>query len=252
MADLDLDRDVAGHAVRQIYQDFRVALTGVVRSFAAPVSRAVVRFVVRFTGTDMKPHDEPDAQDVPVIYPSGGGYGLWFPMEEDDPVVVLAQDGAPFGFYDSGQPAQTKAGGASHTYGCAVAFPGGRVSNTAVPTLPPNDPGTGLTGSVDKTAAVIFRGAGKPTPAELGTVAVVAANPAGGVLLGTDDPLLATLGAARLTDPVAASVDGAALLNAMATSLASLGFPVPPPVLAAGLANLGTISGASAKVMLEP
>lgn len=186
MPEVDLKRDVVDAAVNAIYQDFRVALTGVVRSFAASTSRAVVRFVVRFTGTDMKPHDEPDAQDVQVIHQSGDGYGFWHDVAKDDPVVVLAQDGAPFGFYNSGQPAQSRTGGASHTYGCAVAFPGGRVSSAASPTPPPNAPGEAVLGGGDLTSAVVFRRAGGPSPAELGTVVINAAGPTASIKAGGD------------------------------------------------------------------
>lgn len=246
MPEVDLKRDVVDAAVNAIYQDFRVALTGVVRSFAASTSRAVVRFVVRFTGTDMKPHDEPDAQDVQVIHQSGDGYGFWHDVAKDDPVVVLAQDGAPFGFYNSGQPAQSRTGGASHTYGCAVAFPGGRVSSAASPTPPPNAPGEAVLGGGDLTSAVVFRRAGGPSPAELGTIVVIGANPIAGVKLGGDD---ATLGVARLTDPCAASTEAGTLLSALAAFANGIApGTVPPPMLAAALAHLADISGASQQV----
>lgn len=186
MADeLDLERDVVGGAVRRVYQDFRVAMTGVVGTFARSTSRAVVRLMVRFTGMDMKPHEEPDVPDAPVIYPSGDGYGFWFDLAENDPVVALAQDAPPYGFYETGSKVTDKTG-ISHTYGCAVAFPGGRVSNSDSPTDPPNAPGEAVVGGGDLSAAVTFRRAGGPSPAELGTVVISAAGPTASIKAGGD------------------------------------------------------------------
>ena len=63
--------------------------------------------------------------------------------------------------------------------------PGGRISATDNPTDPPNAEGEAVLGAVDGSAAVIFRGAGLPSPGEQGTVVVAAAGPSASLLLGS-------------------------------------------------------------------
>lgn len=183
---VDLWRDVRRGAVRDIYQTFRVALPGAVASFARDTARATLRLMVRFVGTDLKARDEPSPVDVPVMQYAGGGYGAWFDMRAEDPTVVVCCDGPIRGYYESGAPV-TPVTGQSHDFGCAVAFPGGRISNTDAPTPPPNNAGEMHLGAADGTAAVILRGAGLPSPGELGSVVVTAAGPTASVLLGGAD-----------------------------------------------------------------
>lgn len=65
--------------------------------------------------------------------------------------------------------------------------------------------------------------------------------------LGGDD---ATLGVARLTDPVAASTEAGTLLTSIATFINGLApGTITPAVLAAALAHLGDINGASVRVV---
>ena len=185
--EIDLERDVQAGAVRKIYQDFRVALVGAVKTFKRSTSRAVLDLMTRFEGTDGKPHDDPPAIDVPVIHQSGDGYGFWHDVTEKDLAVVLCCDGPVRGVFESGTAVTPGAGSQSHTYGCAVAFSGGRVSNSETPTDPPNDPGTGLCGGGDKTACVVYRRAGHPLlPGELGTVIINAAGPSASIKAGSD------------------------------------------------------------------
>lgn len=243
---VDLEKDVVDGAVRQVYQDFRVALTGVVNTFARRTSRAVVRLMVRFTGMDQKPYDEPDVPDAPLIHQSGDGYGFWHDVREGDPVVVLAQDGPPYGYYNTGEVVTDRTGN-SHTYGCAVAFPGGRVSNADAPTDPPNAAGEAVVGGGDLSAAVTFRRAGGPSPAELGTTIVHGANPVAGVKLGGDD---ATLGVARVGDPSAASTEMSTVLSALvAFANGIVPGTVTPPQLAAALAHIADVSAGSTQVV---
>lgn len=187
MPTLDLEKDVQDGAVRRIYQDFRVALAGAVKTFQRATSRAVIDLMTRSQGMDGKPYDEPAAVDVPIIHQSGDGYGFWHDVAEGDPTVVVCCDGPVRGFYESGSPVTPGAGAQEHTYGCSVAFAGGRVSNTDAPTQPPNDRGTGLCGGGDKTASVVYRRAGHPLlPGELGTVVIHAAGPTASIKGGGD------------------------------------------------------------------
>jgi len=246
--DIDVKR-LQNAVVRTVYQDFRVALVGAVKSFKRQTSRAAFDLMTRFQAMNAKPYHEPPVLDVPVILPSGDGYGMAFDMTEKDLAVVLCCDGPVRGTFENGTAVTPGAGAQEHTYGCAVAFPGGRVSNTETPTQPANDPWTGLCGDVvGKSACVVFRRAGHPSlPGELGTTVVKGDAPVAGVRLGGDD---ATLGVARLTDPVAASTEAGTLLTSIATFINGLApGTITPAVLAAALAHLGDINGASVRVV---
>ena len=246
---IDLERDVIGGAVRVIRQTFRVALVGIASGFARDVTRVAVEFGTRWLSMNREARDEPPISDLPVILPRGGGYGLHLDMAEGDLGVVLACDGPVRGLFENGEPV-TPQFPQGHEYGCAVVIPGGRVSSSEVPTQPPNAPGTMLVGAEDGSATVTCARAGGPSPTELGTVVIKSAGPSASLLLGGDG---ANVGAARLGDPVAASTDAGTLLSAVAAFINGLApGTIPPPMLAAALAHLGDISGASLKVMLEP
>lgn len=242
--EVDLWRDVRRGAVRDIYQTFRVALPGAVASFARDTARATLRLMVRFVGTDLKARDEPTPVDVPVVQYAGGGYGAWFDMRPDDPAVVVCCDGPIRGYYESGSPV-TPVTGQSHDFGCSVAFPGGRISNTDAPTPPPNNAGEMHLGAADGTAAVILRGKGLPSPDELGSVVVASAGPTASLLLGGT---AATLGVARLTDEVAPDATWTAFAIAVAGFINGL---VPGSVVVPSAVKVGVISTASEKVVSE-
>ena len=283
---IDLYEDLIGGAVREVRQTFRVALPVRVKSAYRSTSRADVTFGVRWLATNRQVFDEPPAPALPVLLPRGGGYGVHFDLREGDLGVALSCDGPVSGLYDTGEPV-TPQFPQGHDYGCAVLYPGGRVSNGEVPTEPPNPTGTMTVGAEDGTATVELRGRGlpslaaqgtlggraappRPPPAagrrggvagrrglpslaEQGTVVVRAAThvpPAFAVLLGGDG---AVLGVARLTD----SVDRNALLTTwMSQVTAALNSPgvaalsgvAVTPFVAPGI---GTISSASDKVSSE-
>jgi hypothetical protein len=246
--EVDLWRDVRLGAVRDVYQFFRVALAGAVFSFARETTRATLRLMVNAVGTDLKVRAEPNAVDIPVIMPGGGGYTFAFDMRQDDPAVVVCCDGPVRGYYETGG-AVTPTIGQSHDFGCAVCLPGGRISATDTPTAPPNNAGEAVLGAVDGSAALILRGAGLPTPTETGTVIIAAAGPTASVLLGG---IAATLGVARLADEVAPTADLATAFAAMAGVINGLApGTVTPAQLVSIALQIGTISTASEKVVSE-
>lgn len=241
---VDLKDDVIAGAVRTVYQNFRVALPALAQTFARETSRAAVAFGTRWLGLDRKVYEEPPVADLPVLLPRCGGYGFYADMRAGDLGLVVACDGPVRGLYETGEPV-TPQFPQAHDFGCAVVLPGGRVSSTETPTAPPNDAGTLLIGADDGTAAVVFRGAGLPDPAELGSVVVAAAGPTASVLLGGT---AAVLGVARQTDPV----DRNALLTTwMSQVTAAINAIVPGSVTPFVTPTIGTISGASAKVVAE-
>lgn len=230
----------------EVVSHVRVAKPGLITTADRDASRVNAALMVRFVGTDLQAREEPEVQDLPVVHYAGGGYGAWFDMRADDPAVVVCCDGPVRGFYETGQIVTPQIG-QGHDYGSAVAFPGGRVSATDQPTAPPNAAGEMLVGAADGSAAVVLRGAGLASPAELGTVIVAGANPLAGVRLGGDD---ATLGVVRLGDAVAASANMATVLGAMATFINGLApGTVNPATLAAALVEMGNISEASTIVV---
>lgn len=236
---VDLWRDVRQGAVRDVYQFFRVALAGAVSSFARETTRATLRLMVNVVGYDLKARPEVNAVDVPVIMPGGGGYTFAFDMRAEDPSVVLCCDGPVRGYYETGV-AVTPTIGQSHDYGCAVAIPGGRISATDAPTDPPNKAGEAILGAVDGSASVILRGAGLPSPDELGTVVIAAAGPIASLLLGGPDA----------TVPLACAPQALANLTDLAARIATWA-PVPndggsslKAVFAAWLANLEDMADA--------
>lgn len=241
---IDLVDDVIAVAVRVIRQTFRVALPGIVTTFARDTSRAAVDFGAKFLGTDRSVRDEPPVADLPVITPRGGGYGVYFDFRPGDLGVVLCQDSPVRGLYETGDPVipQWPQG---HDLGCGVIFPGGRVSNTETPTPPPNTAGTLLIGADDGSAAVIFKGASLPSPAEFGSVVVAAAGPTAAVRLGSDT---ATLGVVRLGDDVSRN---AALITWMTQVTTAINAIAPGAVTPFVQPVIGVTSSASTKVVSE-
>lgn len=232
------DSIIIRQAKRQMYQEFRVAAAGRVKSFARGAARIVAEMMTRLITTGLQPRDEPAVQDVPVIFPGGGGYGFYFDMREGDPAVLVCADGPVRGYFETGEAVTPGAGSTGHDYGSAMAIPGGRISATDNPTAPPNAEGEGLVGAVDGSAAVIFRGAGLPSPAEQGTIVVAAAA----VKLGSD---AAVLGVVRLGDAVAPDPTWTAFAVAVAGYINGL---VPGSVVVPSAVKVGITSEASADV----
>lgn len=232
------DNAVIRQTKRQIYQEFRVAAAGRVMSFARGAARIVAEMMTRQITTGINPRDEPAVQDVPVLFPAGGGYGLFFDMREGDPAALVCADGPVRGFFETGEAVTPGAGSAGHDYGSAMAIPGGRISATDNPTAPPNAEGEGLVGAVDGSASVIFRGAGLPSPGEQGTVVVAAAA----VKLGSD---AATLGVVRLGDAVAPDATWVAFATAVAGFINGI---APGTVVIPSAVKVGVTSESSSDV----
>ena len=210
------DNAVIRQTKRQIYQEFRVAAAGRVMSFARGAARIVAEMMTRQITTGINPRDEPAVQDVPVLFPAGGGYGLFFDMREGDPAALVCADGPVRGFFETGESVTPGAGSTGHDYGSAMAIPGGRISATDNPTAPPNAEGEALVGAVDGSASIIFRGAGLSSPGEQGTVVVAAAGPSASLLLGSSSA----------ATPPACAPQAQANLDALANAIAAW-VPVP-------------------------
>ncbi len=223
--ELDVDRDVIGTAVRRVYVNFRVALPAAAMSFERDTSRVSGEFRVRTVMTTLEAFDEPTAPALPVMLYGGGGYGFHMDLSDGDPMMVLACDGPIAGYYETGDSV-TPQTGQSHDYGCAVAFPGGRISSSTAPTPPVNAKGSCVIGALDGSATLTLSRVAGPTPAELGTVVVASAGPTASLLLG--GPLAA--------DPVACANEVLANMQTLNTAVQGIpptGDPITQPLLAA-------------------
>lgn len=246
---VDVD-DLKRYVTRSIVQGWRVSLGGRVVAFTRDTARVVGELAARYMDTTLGYRAEQPVGDAPVIFPGGDGYGLYHDLAPDDPGVFLAGDAEQRGFWETGGVVDPTTPG--HTYGSAVFLPGGRVSSSTPgqATPAPNAAGECLLGARDGTAGLRLRRA-RPdaVPPELGTVIVEAAAPAAAVRLGGED---ATLGVGRLGDPVAASTELGTVLSALVAFANGLApGTVTPPQLAAALAHLGDISGASVVVVAK-
>lgn len=246
---VDVD-DLKRYVTRSIVQGWRVSLGGRVVAFTRDTARVVGELAARYMDTALGYRAEQPVGDAPVIFPGGDGYGLYHDLAPDDPGVFLAGDAEQRGFWETGGVVDPTTPG--HTYGSAVFLPGGRVSSSTPgqATPAPNAAGECLLGARDGTAGLRLRRA-RPNavPPELGTAIVEAAAPAAAVRLGGED---ATLGVGRLGDPVAASTELGTVLSALVAFANGLKpGTVTPPQLAAALAHLGDISGASVVVVAK-
>lgn len=233
-------------AVDKVYQDFRVALPTEALSYVRDTSRVQAVPQVQFQLFNRKLVTDPTIPGVPVIHYAGGGYGHWFDLADGDPMVLLCCDGPVSTYYDSGTPTVPGGASGSHTLGSSVAFLGGRISSPQQPTPPPNAKGEALIGAADGSAAVVLRRAGGPSPDELGTVVVAAANPILGVLLGASD---ATLGVVRLGDGVAPTADMITFMAAVVAFINGIAPGTISPAVAASIAlKVGVASEASDQV----
>lgn len=243
---IDLFEDVVMAAVKVVRQTFAVALPGRVRSYARDQGRAAVDFGVRWLALNFTTQEEPPAPDLPHITPRGGGYGVYYDLDEGDMALVVACDRPVAGFYNTGStvtPSTTN----GHDYGCAVVLGGGRVSDSVVPTPPPNDAGTLLVGADDGSACVVFKAAGKPNPTEQGTVVIQAATHA------PPAPSL-FLGSASASVPPACEPQVQANLASLNTRIQAW-LPVPndggaslKPIIAAWFAALQDMADAKARL----
>ena len=65
------------------------AMPGIVTAFDADTARASVRGALYLIDTDERQHQRPIIEDVPVLYPRGGGYRMTFPLAEGDDVLLI-------------------------------------------------------------------------------------------------------------------------------------------------------------------
>lgn len=122
--------EVVSGAIEARLEDCHVAIPGrVVRYYperqtvdVAPAVKLPLRAGEQ--GGDVAYEDLPTWPDVPVAWPSGGGYFCAFPLAADDPVMLVFSDVAMGDYLTTGKesaPIDTR----RHSLGYPIAIPGG-------------------------------------------------------------------------------------------------------------------------------
>lgn len=98
------DQELIRRAVDGRLLDVRTSMAGEVVSFDANTMTATVRPAVRVQAVDSDSRPEvdelPDLEDVPVLYPSAGGFLLYIPLSAGDPVRIEFSEEDDSEFYD--------------------------------------------------------------------------------------------------------------------------------------------------------
>ena len=95
MTSMNRDTDYANmaqsirFAIRQSLKDLYTCMPGIVESYDAETQRAVVKGALRVVTTKKEEIEREAIHNVPVMFPSGGGFAMTFPLEQGDPVLLL-------------------------------------------------------------------------------------------------------------------------------------------------------------------
>ena len=76
-------------AIRQSLKDLYTCMPGIVESYDAETRRAVVKGALKVVTTKKEEIDREAIHNVPVVFPSGGGFAMTFPLEPGDPVLLV-------------------------------------------------------------------------------------------------------------------------------------------------------------------
>ena len=92
---MHLDRDYSNmaesirFAIRQSFKELYTCTPGIVESYDATTRRAVVMGALNIVKTDGTEVERAEVRDVPVVFPSGGGFSMTWPLEPGDPVLLV-------------------------------------------------------------------------------------------------------------------------------------------------------------------
>ncbi len=95
MSSMNRDTDYANmaqsirFAIRQSLKDLYTCMPGIVESYDAETRRAVVKGTLRVVTTKKEEIEREAIHNVPVVFPSGGGFAMTFPLEQGDPVLLV-------------------------------------------------------------------------------------------------------------------------------------------------------------------
>lgn len=139
-------------AVRKALHLCGVSLPGRVTEYDRKTRRASVQPQVDLRMRDGQVEKRTPVLQRPVWLPRGGGFGLWFDLENGDPCVTLIADEMTADFYETGQSG-VPVFGQQHSASDAIVLPGG-VPDPEQPEV--NGPGQAVLGTVDLTSCLIF------------------------------------------------------------------------------------------------
>lgn len=115
------------------------ALPGVIRSFDPTRMTVVVQPTIQcqFTMPDGSRvwKSIPELLDVPVVWPSGGGYSLTFPVTSGDPVLILFSSRCIDAWWDSGAPVNVQSELRMHDLSDGFALLGVRPRPNVLPSI---------------------------------------------------------------------------------------------------------------------
>ena len=127
--------------VLQMLKTVHTSLPGIVNEYDATTRRARVQPAVDLLMTDGTTKPKPILLDVPVLFPTGGGFTMHFPLVAGDPVMLLFAERDIAAFKEAlevGPPLTDDIMEIQH----AVCVPGFVPPDTMAPVLaPPNVPG---------------------------------------------------------------------------------------------------------------
>ena len=95
MTSMNRDTDYANmaqsirFAIRQSLKDLYTCMPGIVESYDAETRRAVVKGALKVVTTNKEEIEREAIHNVPVVFPSGGGFAMTFPLEPGDAVLLL-------------------------------------------------------------------------------------------------------------------------------------------------------------------
>ena len=75
-------------AIRQSLKDLYTCMPGIVESYDAETRRAVVKGALKVVTTKEEEIEREAIHNVPVVFPSGGGFTMTFPLEPGDSVLL--------------------------------------------------------------------------------------------------------------------------------------------------------------------
>jgi hypothetical protein len=81
--------DAIQFAFNQLIKGLYVSIPGIIQSYDPEKKRATVTPAIRILKTDNSTEDQQPIANVPVIWPSGGGFTLLFPLVSGDPVNIF-------------------------------------------------------------------------------------------------------------------------------------------------------------------
>ena len=95
MTSMNRDTDYANmaqsirFAIRQSLKDLYTCMPGIVESYDAETRQAVVKGTLKVVTTKKEDIEREAIHNVPVVFPSGGGFAMTFPLEPGDPVLLV-------------------------------------------------------------------------------------------------------------------------------------------------------------------